>query len=237
MQLSKSVPAARMLTSGATIPLTEFQRFTMKIDLDPKDRQFLQHLHHRNGGTMQEICADQGVTATAVRQRLVRLQGMGFVERDAVRKSRGRPYFIYRPTHEGLKVLGENYAELAKTLWRAVARIESPEIREVVFANVREEMVGRFRQGVHAVDLTDRFRELGETLLQQGFDVEIDETTALPILRENNCPYLELAQQDAGICEMEQAVFTAVLGVEVHLSQCCLDGSNCCEFHVQKESA
>jgi len=54
----------------------------MKAVIEPGDRQFLQRLHEIGGGTVQEICADLGVTATAVRQRLVRLQGLKMVARE-----------------------------------------------------------------------------------------------------------------------------------------------------------
>jgi len=207
----------------------------MRVDIEPKDRQFLQQLHRLGGGTIQEICDELGVTATAVRQRLGRLQGMGLVSRDAVREGRGRPYYVYQPTELGLKELGENYAELALTLWRAVRRIASPEVRQMVFNNVRDEMVRRFGRSVRAESLAERFSELGEDLQEQGFDVEVDTSGELPVLRENNCPYLELAHHDSGICELEQSVFAEVLGTPVKLSQCCLEGANCCEFEIEVE--
>ena len=62
--------------------------------------------------------------------------------------------------------------------------------------------------------------------------MEIDHSQELPILRETNCPYLELAETDSGICELECDVFADVLHAEVHRTTHCLDGSYCCEFQV-----
>lgn len=209
----------------------------MHLHIEPRDREFLQRLHRLGGGTIQDICADLGVTATAVRQRLDRLQAAGFVVREAVREGRGRPHYIYEPSVTGLRELGENYAELAMTLWRAVRQIEPPEVREAVLGNVRREMVGRFRQNIHGDGSRQRLSELGHDLSEQGFDVEVDTTGELPILRGHTCPYPELAHSDSGICELEQEVFAEVVGAPVRLSQCCLDGSNCCEFElVEQES-
>lgn len=206
----------------------------MNSPLDTGDRKFLQRLNRLGEGTVQEICADLGVTATAVRQRLSRLQGAGLVTRDAVREGRGRPYHVYKPTLEGLKELGENYAELAMTLWRAVRRIEPAEVRELVLTNVREELVARYGGKLTAGNLSDRVERLGIDLAEHGFDVEVDTSGELPVLRENNCPYIELANSDAGICELEQSVFTEVVGAPVTLSQCYRDGSHCCEFQVER---
>ena len=65
-----------------------------------------------------------------------------------------------------------------------------------------------------------------------GFEVEILDTDQgiLPILRENTCPYHDLAAQDASICDLEQTVFAEVLGVPVNRTQCCRDGDRHCEF-------
>ena len=56
----------------------------------------------------------------------------------------------------------------------------------------------------------------------------------LPILRENSCPYQDLASVDPSICEMEADVYSRILNAEVSLTQCCLDGHSSCEFHVKE---
>ena len=48
----------------------------MKVFLDFNDREFLDRLHRLRAATVQELCDDLGVTATAVRQRLTRLLGL-----------------------------------------------------------------------------------------------------------------------------------------------------------------
>lgn len=202
----------------------------MKAALEPNDRQFLDRLHRMDGSTVQEICEEIGVTATAVRQRLIRLQGLGFVSRDAVRCGRGRPHHVYRVTPEGLRELGDNYADLATILWKEVTNIEPPKVRAQVLRRVQEALVERYGSFVHGNSVRERLDELKTALVERGFDVEVDDSGPLPILRENNCPYRELANSDPAICELEQEVFRRVLNTDVELSQCCLDGAHCCEF-------
>jgi predicted ArsR family transcriptional regulator len=115
-------------------------------------------------------------------------------------------------------------------LWRELRQIDDPHVREVIFERIREALVDRYGHLVHAESLSDRFRQLGDALLDRGFHVEVDDSGQLPILRENNCPYLELASTDPAICELEKDVFRKVLGSDVELTQCCLDGHSCCEF-------
>jgi predicted ArsR family transcriptional regulator len=77
-------------------------------------------------------------------------------------------------------------------------------------------------------------RQLGAALHDQGFPVEVvgGDADTLPVLRETHCPYREIARRDAGICELERAVYSDVLGTPVELTSCCREGETCCQFEV-----
>lgn len=201
----------------------------MKTVLEQSDGQFLNELHRIGPKTVQDICSAIGVTATAIRQRLWRLQGSGFVARDLVRTGRGRPHYVYRVTEKGLRQLGDNYGDLALILWREIRNIPDPQIRQGITSRIRDALVSRIGR-IGEGGLKERIRRLGDSLLSRGYDVEIGTGSLLPILRENNCPYQELAEEDRDICGLEREVFQEVLGAEVRLTQCCLDGHHCCEF-------
>ena len=223
----------------------------MKSAIDSSDREFLDQMHRIGPGTVQEICARLGVTATAVRQRLGRLQNLDLVSRQTVRSGRGRPHHAYELTTAGRRELGENYSDLARILWSELKKIANPEVRKQVLGSVRDALVQHYGSGIHGATVTDRLRGLCDSLSNLGFDVELVEArpgeavegeanspdspagsdgVRLPILRENNCPYFELASSDSSICELEQEVFRQILGTAVTLTQCCLSGGNCCEF-------
>lgn len=212
-----------------TTRFVERVRF-MKIAIEAGDRQFLERLHDLGGGTVQEICADLGVTATAVRQRLVRLQALKMVARELVRAGRGRPHHTYRVTQAALCELGDNYAELAQILWREMNNIEEPAVRARVVSRIEDALVEQVGKVAPQAPLSDRMSQMTTALKERGFQVEMDRSGQLPILRESSCPYYELASEDPAICQMEQAVFRRVLGADVKLTQCCLDGHHCCEF-------
>ena len=206
----------------------------MKMVLEQSDGEFLSELHRIGPNTVQDICVAVGVTATAIRQRLWRLQGQGFVARELVRSGRGRPHYVYRITDKGLRQLGDNYGDLALILWREIRNIPDVQIREQITTRIRDALVSRL--GTFADGrLSDRMQRLGSALLSRGYDVEVgSESGSLPILRENNCPYQELAEEDRGICGLEREVFEQALGTSVKLTQCCMDGHHCCEFEASE---
>ena len=215
--------------------LASFARIVTKVIMQPvtaeNDRRFLDELHRMGSATVQDLCDRMDVTATAVRQRLVRLQSQGFVSRVAERAGRGRPRFMYRVTEAGSRELGDNYSELAVILWKEIRSIEDLKTRQRLMGRIRDSLAQRYsRRLATDAGLTERFQRLGSELNQSGFSVEVDRSGDLPILREHYCPYLDLAESDQGICELEQAVFQQVLGTAMELTQCCLDGHHCCEF-------
>jgi len=209
----------------------------MKSSLDIGDRRFLENLKRESGGSVQELCESMGVTATAVRHRLNRLQDRGFIVRETIREGRGRPYHFYRASETRLRELGDNYADLAMILWKELMHLEEPEVRNRIFNRISDELTRRFGSNVQGEALSSRFKQLCHALGEQGFDIEIDETGSLPVLRENNCPYHELASQDSTICELEEEIFRRILGANLTLSRSCLDGHHCCEFEVVPEKA
>jgi predicted ArsR family transcriptional regulator len=207
----------------------------MQLTISQHDRELLEQLVRMGEGTVASLCDALGVTATAVRQRLNKLEANGLVARETVRLGRGRPHHAYKILPAGRRQLGHDYSELAVLLWRELYRIEDPCVREQALSRLRASLVERYSQGVSGTTTRERMSQFRDALAEQGFDIELDESrgsAGLPILRERSCPYPELAGEDKAICSLEQAVFSEVLGEPVELTACCQTGHNCCEFVV-----
>ena len=202
--------------------------------LDLQDRECLDRLRHRDGGSVHDLCEDFGVTPTAIRQRLSRLLEQELITREAVRlEGRGRPRHVYRVSDRGLKELGNNYGDLARILWSEVKRIEDDTTRRQVLEGVQRSLVAHYSNQVGDGTTSERFARLAEVMVESGYDVELDERNGLPLLREKSCPYPELASCDSDICNLEQTVFAEVLGTPIELTSCWRDGESCCEFEAR----
>lgn len=203
-----------------------------KPGMDTGDEAVLLQLQRDGHATIQALCDATSVTATAVRQRLKRLQDMGLVHRVVVRAERGRPHHAYQLTPAGVHSLGDNYGELAQLLWDELIRIEEPEVRTRVMGRIESQLATRYASRVTGRTLAERMQELRVVLQERGFRVEVANQSGLPVLREQHCPYHELATADAHICQMEQRVFEQVLGAPLVLAKSCRDGHGCCEFQL-----
>ena len=196
------------------------------------DRDLLARLNRRGRAGIEELCEELGVTATAVRQRLSRLQAGGLIDRAPVNVGRGRPKHLYGLTPAGRRSLGSNYRELADAMWSALSEIEDPKLRAALFARLQDHLVARYGgdAGDDGAGLAARLGGLRDALRDYGYAVEMAEENGRPVLREHHCPYLDIAEDDPALCELEQRVFERVLGTGVELTRCCRDGDACCEF-------
>jgi len=97
----------------------------MSIGAPTSDSDLLDLLRVAGPLGVSDMADATEVTATAVRQRLIRLMAKGIIDRDAIRAGRGRPKHLYRLTDKGLRLTGSNFADLALVLWHEINAIEA----------------------------------------------------------------------------------------------------------------
>ena len=87
---------------------------------------------------------------------------------------------------------------------------------------------------IHVVDDGNRIVNVrGNHSVHKLTDVAVEENETF-ILKAYNCPYHELAQEHRDICEMDEKLMQQVLGSDVSLSQCMMDGHSGCSFVVSR---
>jgi predicted ArsR family transcriptional regulator len=170
------------------------------------------------------------VTATAVRQRLVRLLKQGDIERNAERITRGRPVYRYGLTEKGRRRSGANFADLAIALWHEIREIKDTEVRRGLLARISHRLAALYADKINGSSLDERMESLAAIFRERQIPFEVERTGDLPLLHATACPYPELAEQDRTVCSMERLMFSELLGENLRLSSCRLDGHNCCTF-------
>jgi predicted ArsR family transcriptional regulator len=170
------------------------------------------------------------VTRTAVHERLLRLMAEGLVDRELVRGGRGRPSYGYLLSPKARKLAGNNFADLAAVLWQHVLDIEDSGNRQHVVGNIAGALKVFYADAIRGTTLKARMESLRELLEKRRVRCEIDTPGGRPTFTLRDCPYLDLADVDSTICQMETMLFSQLLGDEVVLSQCRLDGHASCQF-------
>jgi predicted ArsR family transcriptional regulator len=197
--------------------------------------QIIEHLKRHGTATIKELEELLGVTTTAVRQHLGVLQADGYVERRRVHAGVGRPHHAYSITAKAHELFACHCDDLALTLLEEVFALEGKERAALLLGRVGDRLAQRYAGSVRSNVLQERVEQLAGALYTRGVLTEVqvqdDETF---ILHAYTCPYHELAQEHRDICEMDEAVMRTVLGSDVNLSACMMDGHHGCSFVVSR---
>lgn len=196
--------------------------------------QILEYMQRNGSATIKELEELLSVTTTAVRQHLNTLQAEGYIERRRVLDAGvGRPHHAYFLTEKVREVFACNCDDLALTLLEEVFALEGKERTAMLLARVGGKLANRYAQSVRATALQARVQELAGALYDKGVltDVMASDSDTI-ILKTYNCPYHELAQEHREICDMDEDMMRKVLGSEVNLSSCMMDGHAGCSFVV-----
>jgi predicted ArsR family transcriptional regulator len=202
----------------------------MAPEIESSDIGLLDLLWKQGTLTVSELASAMNVTATAVRQRLTRLLAQGNIERTTQRTARGRPVHRYGLTEKGRRRAGANFADLAIALWAEIREIKDPEVRRGLLQRVSKRLATLYAGRVRGSTLEEKMESLAEVFRERRIPFEVSGSRELPILHATACPYPDLAEQDRTVCSMERILFSELLGENVRLSNCRLDGHNCCTF-------
>jgi predicted ArsR family transcriptional regulator len=199
--------------------------------------QIIEFIKRNGSATIKELEDLLGVTTNAVRQHLQSLQADGYVERRQVNAGVGRPHHAYMISVKAHDLFACHCDDLALTLLEEVFALEGPERAGMLLNRVGDRLAQRYASSVRAEVLQDRVEQLAGALYQRGVltDVDVEDENTI-ILHAYNCPYHELAQEHRSICEMDEAVMRKILGTDVNLSACMMDGHRGCSFVVSKPS-
>lgn len=198
----------------------------------PVDQLVLDLLRRGEGLTVNDLTEKLEVTATAVRQRLDRLESAGYLERRKHSHGRGRPTFAYFLTDLGWRQVGVTYTDLAISLWSEILAIPDSQLRSEIIQRVSQRMGRAFRDLLPEGTLDDRMRSLANVMLSRRIPASFEREAGIPVLAVHACPYPDLVQrdQDRSLCRLEQEVLSQAIGQQMELSQCKLDGHGCCQF-------
>lgn len=194
------------------------------------DRKILELLRDHQSLSVSQLSELSEVTATAVRQRLNRLMLQEFIERSDERHGRGRPQHRYRLTPSGRRLAGQNLADLATVLWEEIGAIEDPALKRQLLTGIARRLARKYAGQIQGDDDAAKMASIAELFGEKRIPMSVEEEGELPILNVRSCPYPDLANEDSSICEMEESLFSELLGRDVKLQECTVQGGCSCKF-------
>lgn len=193
--------------------------------------KILRHLQRHGEATVRDLEGLLGVSTTAVREHLTHLQARDLVANRLVRHGLGRPRSVYFLTAVGKSQFPKGYDTLVNLLLRELAA-RHPEELDVLLEAVGARLADEYRGEIAGVALHERLEGLRLALEARSIPVAVQASDAsFEVLA---CPYLDVAQEHAVVCQMERHALEQALGESLKLAGTIREGNRSCHFVVAK---
>jgi predicted ArsR family transcriptional regulator len=143
----------------------------MSVQVPTSDAGLLDLLRITGSLSVAELADAMGVTATAVRQRLVRLLGRRAIQREATRHGRGRPKDLYRLAEQVPRPTDSEFIRLALTLWEETCQTNDPESRRETLRRIAHALASGHADQIQGETPAEQREWLANLLKQQQIPV------------------------------------------------------------------
>jgi predicted ArsR family transcriptional regulator len=196
--------------------------------------EILRLLQRHGPMSVKQLQAELGVRSlNAVREQLSSLSAAGLIRADSVRGGAGRPAFMYMLSDKAQALFPKGYDVLLKLLLEELDAQLGQEGLQQVLTGVSARLAEHYSGQAEGPELEQRLAALSEALAKRGTPITIDEREDAVILHEYTCPYFNVAQQSAEVCQIEQQMLEQVLGRKAQLTKRIVDGHAGCQFVVE----
>jgi predicted ArsR family transcriptional regulator len=184
------------------------------------------------GLTVDDLTARLQVTRAAVRQHLAALERDGYVRKQGLRLTGGRPGYVYTLTAVGHELFPKQYSWFSSLVLTALRRQGGSEglialMRQLaagVATNLADRMAGKTP--------AKQIQELERLLNEMGYNAQVKSPPdAVPTtVVATHCVYHALAEEFSEVCHFDLELMGRLTGVRIQHAECMVRGGQVCRF-------
>lgn len=198
-------------------------------------QRVLKTLLIRQSCTVNELAEAVDINPISVRHHLNKLEAEGLVSSCEERHGVGRPRRLYRLTERGKELFPTRYLRLTtRLLSQLKSQLPSTMINEL-FAQMAKDIAADYEESLNGLLFEERLDLIKRLLGQEGFSVEWEKQDNQYIIREMNCPYLEVSQVHPEVCAVDQTLISTLLSLPAEKVHCVLNGDTYCTYVVSNQ--
>jgi predicted ArsR family transcriptional regulator len=194
--------------------------------------EILRLIQQRGPQSIKALEAELGVTTNAVREQVHSLLAAGLIIAEKERRGTGRPAFLYSLTEKAQRLFPQAYDVVLKLLIEEIVKREGADNTQQLLNAVGERMADGMTTGDKSAGLREQLEVITTELARHGMPITILEQDEAVTLHSWNCPYISLARESDGVCQMEQHMLERALGTRVTIDERLIDGNTHCRFVV-----
>ena len=199
--------------------------------ISQRQHEILKHfLTHKRGLCIEELADKLEISRTAVQQHFITLENAGYIEKNSVTKTAGRPMGNYGITDKGINHFPKQYSWFSELMLGDLLEVVSEEDGEIYMTKLGNKLAGQLHQ-FEEKPLNERIPMLMDIMNDLGFVVqETVNENQQKCLQACNCIYHDLAKKHPQICKFDLALIKTTLNESVELSRCMAKDDAVCEF-------
>jgi predicted ArsR family transcriptional regulator len=183
--------------------------------------------------TVSELAASVGLTDNGVRGHLAVLERDGLVRQEGVRRTGGKPSYVYELTPDADALFPKGYASVLSEVLAYVRETQGREGLEEFVRGVARRAASNLPHGKD--DLRSRVDAAVAALSELGGLVEVVEDDAALQIRGFSCPLSAVVRDNPETCALTEELVRTIVGKEV--VECCdRTGTPRCAFKINSAS-
>jgi DeoR family transcriptional regulator, suf operon transcriptional repressor len=197
-------------------------------------------LNHAKGATLEELSEHLGVTKTATKEHIIKLETLGYIKFEDLRGSVGRPKRRYLLSSEGQESFPRQYSWLSNVLLEFLARDVGPagtaRIMNRLAETVTDSMNARFENKKSPAELLS---EVTSALNELGYRASLKQSDMRKgaVIEATNCVYHSVAKKHPELCRFDVKFLENTTKMDVNLESCIAKGASVCRFCLRKRAS
>jgi predicted ArsR family transcriptional regulator len=204
--------------------------------ISARQHEILEHLlNNKIGLSIDELATKLDVSRTAIKQHFAALEKDGYVKKNTLNKTAGRPVVIYGITDKGINHFPKQYAWFNELVLNEMLEELGAEQLQIFMARLGQSLAGKLVSQFDGKSFDVRLKQLTDVMNDLGYHAtvpdEVEQNTAT--LVATNCVYHDIALQHPQICEFDLALMSVLLDKKVEQKSCMVKGDCSCRFSVK----
>jgi predicted ArsR family transcriptional regulator len=209
--------------------------------LHENQKKIMEYLmDHPEGATLEELSAHLGITNTATKEHVVKVQNLGLLTFTDAKGSVGRPKRRYLLSSEGHEAFPKQYSWLSNVLLELLAEDLGEETVARLMSDLGKKVAGSLKPQFEKIQTSAELLALiTKTLNDLGYRAVLKQSDIRKgaILEATHCVYHSVAKQHSALCGFDISFLENASGMNVQMESCIAKGDSACRFCLKKKSA
>lgn len=190
----------------------------------------LKTLLTRRQCTINELANEVNINPISVRHHISRLEADGLVTSAEEKHGVGRPRRVYYLTEHGQELFPTRYLRLTLRLLEQLKETVPQHLINQLFFQMAQDLAADYKSELNKLSVEQKLDLIQRLLTSEGFTVDWEHQDNQYIIRETNCPYYHVGQNNPEVCSVDQTLISTLLKIPAEKVNCMLHGDAHCTF-------